>query len=222
MLGFARAGATVYASYFAGSGRDQPGPWLPWIEQVFGVTHRLRYGLADTVPTNEVNFELVRDLGKLSAGTRLTFALGGEGFARAYLPVEPAGAEVLAVDDDGRPALLRNRAGEGWTVLCTYPLEHMAASRPAANPEPTWQLYSALADESGVNRPVRVEDPRVVIGAIQVGGKEVYLALNISPDAIDAKPMSTAGPVHLAQPSQGEPMDVLRLGPYEVAVLYTQ
>ena len=79
LRGFAEAGATVYASYFAGSGRDQIGPWLPWIDQAFGVAHRLRYGVADAVEAGEVTFELVHDLGDLAAGTRLEFAMAGEG-----------------------------------------------------------------------------------------------------------------------------------------------
>jgi hypothetical protein len=221
VLGFARAGATVYASYFAGSGRDQIGPWLPWLDQAFGVAHRLRYGVPDTVTADEVTLELVRDLGQLAAGTKLNFAVAGEGPARAYLPVEPAGAEVLAVDDRGRPALLRNRAGQGWMVLCTYPLEHLAASRPAANPEPTWQLYSALADKAGVTRRVRVDDPRVVLGPITVGGKEAFVALNISPDEVDAKLISPTTSVYPASSAGTGSTDVLHLGPYEAAMLYS-
>ncbi len=218
---FARAGATVYTSYFAGSGRDQIGPWLPWLDQAFGVAHHLRYGVPDTVAADEVTVELVRNLGQLTAGTKLSFPVAGEGPGRAYLPVEPAGAEVLAVDDGGRPALLRHRAGQGWMVLCTYPLEHMAASRPAANPEPTWQLYSALADEAGVNRRLRVDDPRVVLGPITVGGNEAFLALNISPDEVDAKIISPTTSVY--PPSSPGPgaVDVLHLEPYEAAMLYS-
>ena len=58
MLACAREGATVYASYFAGTGREQPGPWAPWLEQVFGVAHHLRYGVADTIEGREVTFAI--------------------------------------------------------------------------------------------------------------------------------------------------------------------
>jgi len=146
--------------------------------------------------------------------------MAGEGPARAFLPVEPAGAEVLAVDGQGRPALLRNQVGKGSMVLCTYPLEHMAASRPAANPEPTWQLYSALADEAGVDRPVRVDDPRVVLGPITIGGQAAFLVLNVSAQNIDARVLS-ADPVYLAPSTDQEPIEVLQLGPYEVALIYS-
>ncbi len=195
-------------------------PWLPWINQAFGVAHQLRYGVPDAVTADAVTFELTRDVGDLATGTRLDFVMAGEGPARAFLPVEPAGAEVLAVDDQGRPALLRNRAGDGWMVLCTYPLEHMAASRPTANPEPTWRLYSALADEAGVDRPVRIDDPRVVSGPITIGGKAAFLTLNVSPEAIQCPLRSGSGRLYLASSTDREPIEALHLGPYEVALLY--
>ena len=47
------------------------------------------------------------DLGELTSGTRLTFAVSGEPSARSYLPVEPRDADVVAIDSYGRPALLR-------------------------------------------------------------------------------------------------------------------
>jgi hypothetical protein len=163
---------------------------------------------------------LTRDVGDLAAGKRLNFLMAGEGPARAFLPVEPAGAEILAVDNNGRPALLRNRAGDGWMVLCTYPLEHMAAARPDANPEPTWELYSALAEEAGVERPVRVEDARVTVGPIEVAGETAFLAVNISPEEVDAKLVAPAASLYRASSAGREPVDVLRLGPYEVELLY--
>jgi endo-1,4-beta-mannosidase len=220
MVDLARRGATVYASYFAGSGQHQPGPWMPWLEETFGVAHHLRYGVADVVQSDEVQFELVDDVGELAKRARLSFAVAGEGTARAFLPVDAAGGEVLAVDDGGRPALLRNRTGEGWMVLCTYPLEHMAASRPAANPEPTWQLYSALASVSGVRRALRVADPRMTIGALRVGEKDAFLALNLSPVSVEAELVAPGISVSLASSSSGESIQALQLGPYEVALLY--
>jgi endo-1,4-beta-mannosidase len=222
MLARAREGATVYASYFAGTGREQPGPWAPWLEQVFGVSHHLRYGVADTIASREVTFLLLADVGELVSGTRLEFPVGGEGVGRSYIPVEATDAEVLAVDNEGRPALLRNRVGDGWMVLCTYPLEYMAASRPAANPEPTWRLYSALAELAGVGRPVRVDDPRIIIGAVQVGERDAYVALNVSPGTVDANVVAPDKSISLASSPDGETLGTLRLSPYEVELLYAQ
>jgi Cellulase (glycosyl hydrolase family 5) len=185
----AEAGATVYLSYFAGSTPNQRGPWLAWLDELFGVRHRLRYGLVDPVDEDDVSFQFVDGLGDIAEGTRLSFRVAGEPSARAYLPVETVGAEVVAVDAHGRPALLRHRLGTGCTVLCTYPIEHFAARTPGVNPEDTWRLYSALAEAAGVARPVRVDDPRVLVGRVRSGESETALFLNTAGDSVGVEPI---------------------------------
>ena len=182
-------GATVYLSYFAGSTANQRGPWVTWLDELFGVEHRLRYGLVDPIEGDSVTFELVSPLGDLEAGMRLTFAVAGEPGARSYLPVEPTAAELVAVDDEGRPALLRHRLGSGQTILCTYPLEHMAARTPRVNPEATWRLYAALAASAGVVRPVAVSDPRVVAGVVRHGDARTAVLVNCSFEPVVAEPV---------------------------------
>jgi hypothetical protein len=93
--------------------------------------------------------------------TTLRFAVAGHQHSRSFLPVEPAGAEVLATDAHGRPALLARRVGRGSLILCTYPIEHMAALTPRVNPDHTVILYDALATHAGVRRAVTVDEPRV-------------------------------------------------------------
>jgi endo-1,4-beta-mannosidase len=185
----AEGGATVYASYFAGSTTTQRGPWLSWLDEIFGVRHRLRYGLVDPIEDDEIIFQFVDDLGDIPEGTRITFRVAGEPSARAFLPLEPQGAEVVALDGHGRPALLRHRVGAGSTVLCTYPIEHMAARTPGANPEDTYRIYSALAEAAGLVRPVRVDDPRVLVGRIRSGEAETALFVNTSEDTISTRPV---------------------------------
>jgi endo-1,4-beta-mannosidase len=189
----ATASATVYVSYFAGSTPNQRGPWLTWLDEIFGVRHRLRYGLVDPIVDDEVVFEFVNDLGELPAGTRLAFRVAGEPSARSYLPVETVGADIVAVDGYGRPALLRNRLGSGCAVLCTYPLEHMAARTPWANPESTWRIYSALATAAGVSRPVRVDDPRVLVGRVRSGDSETAFFVNCSDETVRPEPLVAEG-----------------------------
>jgi endo-1,4-beta-mannosidase len=182
-------GATLYLSYFAGSTTNQRGPWLSWLPELFGVEHRLRYGLVDPIEDDEVVLELVADLGELSAGTRLAFTVSGEPSARAHLPVEAVGAETVAIDSYGRPALLRHRLAAGQTVLCTYPLEHMAARTPWANPENTWRIYSALASLAGVERRVRVDDPQVLAGVLRGDGRDTAVLVNCSSSAVSLQPV---------------------------------
>ncbi len=210
-------GATVFASYFAGSQPGQRGPWMPWLEQAFGVRHHLRYGLADPIEDAEVTFEMVADLGELVTGATLSFPVAGNANARAYLPAEPDGAQVLAVDGHGRPALLRHQTGKGAMVLCTYPIEHMASERPRANPEATWRLYSALATSAGVSRPLRAADPRVSVGRLRAGERDAFVALNLSPDDVTVDLFSDGRSILSAD---GATIGRLALAPYGVALLY--
>jgi endo-1,4-beta-mannosidase len=154
-------GATVYVSYSPGSSGWHRGPSYARLDAVFGVEHQLAAGLVDPIEDDQVTFTFGRDFGTLPAGTRLLFHAAGNEHSRAFLPVRPDGAEVLASDGRGRPALLLRRAGAGSLVLCTYPIEHMAAVTPRVNPEDTGAVYAALAAHADVRRLVTVDDPRI-------------------------------------------------------------
>jgi hypothetical protein len=107
-------------------------------------------------------------------------------------------------------ALLRHELGTGRTVFCTYPIEHMAARTPRVNPEPTWRIYSALADVAGVSRPIRVDDPRVLVGRLRSPDRETVLFVNCSPDHVRAEPnvAGGAGPAACLEPLSIEPFGV--------------
>ena len=212
LRGLVTGGATVYLSFFAGSTSNQRGPWITWLDDLFGVAHRLRYGLVDPIEDDELVLELVRDFGDLETGTRLSFRVAGEPGARSHLPVESVGAEVIAVDGRGRPALLEHPLGAGSAVLCTYPLEHMAARTPDANPEDTWRLYSALAEHAGVGRPVSVRDPRVVVGMLRQPRGDTAVFVNCSTDTVVVEPALAADVRTALTPAP------FALGPLQVAV----
>jgi endo-1,4-beta-mannosidase len=154
-------GACVYVSYSPGDNDWHRGPSYGRLNEFFGVTHRLETGMSEPITDDVVTFTLRRDWGGLAAGTTMRFRAAGNEHGRGYLPVEATGAEILAIDGHGRPALLLRRTGRGSVVLCTYPIEHMAALSPRVNPDDTVTLYNALAIHAGVPRPVTVEDPRV-------------------------------------------------------------
>jgi endo-1,4-beta-mannosidase len=188
----ADGGATVYLSAFVGSTDNQRGPWLTDLDELFGVRHTLKYGLANAIEDARIAFEFVEPLGDIEAGEVLWFPVGGTESARTFVPVEQVGAKVIAVDGRGRPALLQHRLGKGTTFFCTYPLEIMAAQTPHANPEGTWRIYSALAEVSGVRRPIRVNDPRVLAGLIRAGdGSAVAVFANWSEEVVDVSPIVT-------------------------------
>jgi endo-1,4-beta-mannosidase len=211
----ARAGATVYTSYCPGGGDDQRGPWYAGVDRLFGVRHGLRYGLVDRIAADRVVLTIRRGFGGLEPGDRLEFVAGGDRHLRGYLPVEPVDAEVLATDQDGRPALLRRPVGAGAMVLCTYPFEAMAAATPEVNPEQTWRLYQALAAEVGVTPPVRVGDPRVLVDCLDRddGARFVWL-VSQSPE-----PLTVTPDPPLSDVDTGGVLASVPLPPYGVRVL---
>lgn len=213
----ARGGATVYASFFLGQHAVQRGPWWPDLDALFGVRKLLRYGVPDVITDDVVRVRFLADLGGIPAGEQLEFAVAGTAHARTFLPVEPADAQVLAVDAHDRPVLLRHRTGAGAMVLATYPLEHMAAETPHVNPEPTHRLYDALATGAGVRRAVRVPDPRVLSGELHhEDGRRFCWLVSQSPEPLTARPVVAEGRLVDAA---GEPVTAADLGPYGVLVL---
>jgi hypothetical protein len=161
----AAGGACVYASYSPGDTAWHRGPSYGRLNEMFGIRHQLDVGLSNPVEDDVVKFQLSRDFGGLASGTTLSFTAAGDRHSRGFLPAEPAGgpgaAEVLATDAHGRPALLLRAIGPGSLVLCTYPVEHMAALTPRVNPDDTVTLYDPLARHAGVRRLVTADDPRV-------------------------------------------------------------
>jgi endo-1,4-beta-mannosidase len=190
----AAGGATVYVSYSAGSHGFQRGPWYSHMNAMFGVEHRLMYGLADPIEDDVVEFTFTQEFGPLAEGTTLTFRAAGTEHSRTYLPVRPTSAEVIATDGHGRPALLRRPHGDGGLVLCTYPLEHMAALTPRVNPEPTHRLYDALAVVAGVRRPVTVPDPRISADVlVRADGTRFAVLVSQAGSEVKITPVSPEG-----------------------------
>ncbi|SEE64563.1 glycoside hydrolase 5 family protein [Ruania alba] len=212
----ARDGATVYCSYFQGAHPTQRGSWWPNVDQTFGVRRQSRYGIPEPITDDELRLVFLRDFGGIAAGEELTFAVAGNVHSRAFLPVEPDGAEVIAEDAHGRPALLRHRTGTGAMVLSTYPLEYMAAETPFVNPEPTWRLYAALAAESGTRPAVRVDDPRVIVGELDhEDGRRLTWFLSQSEDELTVHPEVDGAELY----DSSAPVTELRLPPYGVQIL---
>ncbi|MEV1006746.1 cellulase family glycosylhydrolase [Streptomyces sp. NPDC049881] len=215
----AEAGATVYASYFTGEHGVQRGPWWPKLDETFGVVKKLRYGLTDPITDDEVRLTFQRDFGAIRAGEKLVFAVAGTENSRSYLPVEPAGAEVVATDAHGRPALLSYAVGSGRMVLCTYPVEHMAAITPRVNPEPTHRLYAALAAEAGVTPEVTVDDPRVLVGRMEhEDGRAFVWFVSQHAEPVTAVPVVAASAGTLHALGDGAPLPAVELPPFGVVV----
>ncbi|MGA2825533.1 MAG: cellulase family glycosylhydrolase [Streptosporangiaceae bacterium] len=214
----ARGGACVYFSYSAGTSAWHRGPSYDGLETAFGVRHELTYGLVDPIEDGEVTFTVTRDFGTLAAGRRLTFRSAGNEHSRSYLPVRPDGADVIAVDGHGRPALLERKTGTGSLVLCTYPVEHMAAATARVNPDDTVTLYDALAVHAGVDRPVLTDDPRVAADVlVHADGTRFAWLVSHASEPVAVKPILAAG-LQLAEVGGDRVEESVSLGPFGTGV----
>lgn len=191
LLDRVRAGSHVYIGFFAGATSDQRGAWWPHLEPIFGVRHRLRYGLNDHAD-GVVQLTAVAPLGDLPIGSTLSFPTAGPDDARAFLPIEVVDPEVEVVlsDEQNRPALVRRRLGSGSLYLGTYPVEYFGAVRPDANEDDsTWRLYRALAHEAGLRPDVTVDDARIVVDRmVRDDGASFVWLVNTSADEVSVKP----------------------------------
>jgi endo-1,4-beta-mannosidase len=212
-------GACVYLSYSAGDTEWHRGPSYGRLDEAFGVRHQLDVGLVNAIEDEEVVLRLHRDFGGLAAGTTLSFAVAGNQHSRAFLPVEPAQAEVIATDSRGRPALLQRRVGRGSLILCTYPVEHMAALTPQVNPDDAVTLYGALAVHAGVRRAVTADDPRIACDTLIRDDGTVFAVLaSHAAELLTIKPVPAAGS-GLAALGDEEILEGVTLDPFGISVL---
>jgi hypothetical protein len=190
---------------------------------MFGVEHHLRAGLVEVIEDDTITFTLTGGFGSLAAGARLSFRAAGTAHSRSFLPVRPVHAEVLAVDGHDRPALLLRRVGSGSLVLCTYPIEHMAAVCPGINPEATSTLYGALAAHAGVRRDIQVDHPRVASDVmVRTDGARFAWLVSEANQQLTVEPRLASGltlagdAVNAVSSDGGEPVTI---PPWGVAVL---
>jgi endo-1,4-beta-mannosidase len=214
-------GACVYLSYSGGDTERHRGPSYGRLNEMFGVRHQLDVGMANPIEDEIAEFCLRQDFGGLARGTTLRFKVAGN---RSFLPAEPAGpgsggAEILATDGHGRPALLLRRTGRGSLILCTYPIEHMAAHTPQANPDDAVTLYGALATHAGVRRAVTVDDPRVACDTlIRDDGTRFAVLVSHAAEQLTVKPaLSPDG--ELTSLAGGEAGEGVRVGPFGIKIL---
>jgi len=211
-------GATVYVSYCAGDVSWHRGPSYGNMNKLFGVRHQLDVGLVDRIEDDIVQLTFTRDFGGLPRGTTLDFTAAGGENSRAYLPVTPTTAEVIATDSRGRPALLMRKVGRGSLILCSYPLEYMAALTPRVNPDATVTLYGALAAHADVRRPVSVDDPRVACDVLaHHNGTRFAVIASHADERLALKPALPPGET-LATLDEEQTVDTFTTGPFEIKV----
>ncbi|HKT69774.1 MAG TPA: hypothetical protein VJP83_10070, partial [Terriglobales bacterium] len=152
-------GGTLYASVSADAA-------IPEMEQLFGAR------LVDHVPVSDVTLKVVAPFGDLKPGETFQYSSVPNDPRHWAAILQVSGGKVIAVDQDGRPALVANTLGRGKTLLCAYPLESYLAAVPGAfdKPEATFRIYRAFADWAGVRPVFRSDQPAVEVRALNGNG----------------------------------------------------
>ncbi|MBS0388138.1 MAG: beta-galactosidase [Proteobacteria bacterium] len=170
---YVNGGGVLYASLAANGA-------IPEMSLLFGAR------MTDTVIASEVTLKIVKPLGSLKAGDRFHFTLPGSAAKYWGTGLQVSDGEVIAVDQDNRPALIAHRYGKGRTLLSAYPLEAWLGSQPAAfeGNELNYRLYRALREWSGVRALVSTDQASVEASALTAKDRGYFVLANHSPASL--------------------------------------
>lgn len=188
---YVRGGGVLYASLCANAA-------IPDMAGLFGAR------MTDTVIVSEVTLKIVKPFGDLRPGATFHFSVPAAAAKYWGTGLEVSDGEVIAVDQQGRPALVTHRLGKGRTLLSAYPLESWLGSQPAAfeNEETTYRLYRALRDWSGLRPTVATDQPSVEASALTGNGRGYFVLANHSGVARRARVTTTLPVPELSQLTQ--------------------
>ncbi len=160
-------GGTLYASVCADTA-------IPEMDELFGVR------LADHIPVESVILRVQKEFGGLQVGEEFHFQPDAANHRHWPATIDLKGGEVIAVDQDGRPAIVANQYGRGKTLLCTYPIESYLARRAGAfeRDDQTHRLYQAVRDWAAVAAQFSTDQPSVEVAGISSEGRGYAVLAN--------------------------------------------
>jgi len=162
-------GGALYASLSADAA-------IPEMEGLFGAR------LVDHMPVQQVTLKVVAPFGNLKPGETFTYSASSGAFDQWAATLEVNGGEVIAVDQDGRPALVAHQLGKGKTLLCAYPIESYLANLPSAfeGKDRTDRIYQSLQEWAGVKRTVWTDQISVEAAALNAADHGYIVLVNHS------------------------------------------
>jgi len=146
---------------------------IPEMESLFGAR------LVDHSPVSEVTLKVVSDWCGLKPGD--TFHYSSSGGPRQWAAtLNVRGGTTIAVDQDGRPALVANRLGKGAALLCAYPLESYLANLPAAfdQDKQSFRIYQAFRDWAGIKPRFRTNQSSVEVVSLDAQDHGYVIVVN--------------------------------------------
>lgn len=210
---YVEKGGFLYASLAADGA-------IPEMSSLFGAR------IVDRAISSEVTIKMTESFGSLKPGDTFHYSVPSASIQSWGALLEVSTGKVIAVDQNGNPALVTNSIGAGKTLLCAYPVEHYLANIPAAFDEPdnTRKLYEAFREWTGVQPAFRSDRPEIEVSSLKGDGRGYLVVVNHSEQAQDASILSTV-PVRsysMINPD-GSKLEgantKVHLGPYDAAVL---
>ncbi len=162
---YVRAGGVLYASLAADAA-------IPEMDSLFGARMR------DTITGTELSLKIVKAFGDLKPGESFHFSVPSASLRYWGTGLAVSDGEVIAVDQQQRPALIARRLGKGRTLLSAYLLESYLANQWSAfdNHDTVYRLYKALRKWGGLRPLVSTDQPSVEATALP-GAADGYIVL---------------------------------------------
>lgn len=214
LQGWVEAGGVLWAGF---------GNAVPNLEELFGVRPE-RWAKFPSPPQGErTELRMVETFGDLRPKEQVAVSA----VEAPYLSVAPTKARVLAVDQQGRPALTINAVGQGKAFFCPRSLEWLLAS--GAEPHrrsPVHRLYRALRSEAGISPPFEAAQPLLSLSVLEDGSEmRLLVAVNQSDAPLEEEVRCERPPRRVLDVESGEELEVregkfrLSLKPWGVRVL---
>jgi len=163
--------------------------WIHIFERLFGARHSLRFGIADIPDGGKIEVKFIEDFFDISKNERFIYKVNEHyrdsknAVHRAFCPVTPTTAKVVAVDGEGRPAILLNSIGKGKVIFSTYPLEYyLANTHEVYKSDNTYRIYKSLCRMAGVVPTFDSPNPYVEIGNVRCKDESRFLLWIINHD----------------------------------------
>jgi endo-1,4-beta-mannosidase len=165
------AGATLYASLCSKSAIS-----IPEINILFGAQiadHCLWKAL--------VKLTMIEDFYHLKKGDIIEF-ICPQGLEGMGVELEISDGHVLAIDQDGKPALLMKSVGLGHTLLCAYPLEYALGDTVNAfeNLGNVQLLYKSLKSLAQIHSPFTVDNFSIELSWLSGNERDYVIIVNHS------------------------------------------
>jgi hypothetical protein len=186
--------------------------------------------IADRAPMRERDvLRFVQPWGPFAPGDELTLPApadrpdGGDLLHRGVL-LECGDAQTMAVDADGRPALVHAARGAGHAVTCAYPLELLLAAAPDAHgpADQSWAVYAGLAALAGAST-AGADHPSLTTGVLRGRRGETMVVTNHSGDTVTTELRPPQGADHVSMITAAGRVDWtppdITLPPYGALVL---